>query len=106
MYQKSNLFKINMSKAAHDPVLDTERCAYSEYGKRCPLPGSVSTSVREGGVWYCSGHSLYNYGKEAHDILIYNEKNYHSIIHLRCCRKLLCEKCSSIKKAKNDCRQN
>ena len=40
------------------------------------------------------------------DFKTLNEKNYHSIIHLRCCRKLLCEKCSSIKKAKNDCRQN
>lgn len=98
---KPNAFKMSMSKSGYEPVMDKDRCAYSEYGKRCPLPGSVSTSVREGGIWYCSGHSLYHFGKEAHDILIYNENNYHSIIHLRNCTKILCEKCSSIKKNKN-----
>lgn len=101
MYQESK-FKMNLSKAAHNPSMDIERCAYSEIGHRCPLPGSVSTSVRQGGVWYCSGHAQYSYGKEAHDILLYNEKNYNSIIHLRKCKKIICDECEYIKKSKQN----
>src|SRR5271170_822293 len=98
MYQKSNMFKVNLSKSCSIIEQNPERCAYSEFGQRCPLPGSVSSSVRQGGVWYCCGHSLYNHGTEAHDILLYNEKNYNSIMHLRMCKKLSCEQCESIRK--------
>lgn len=76
------------------------RCEYSQHHIRCPLPGSVSSTTRKGGRWFCSGHSYYHYGREANDILTFNIMNYDLILHSRLCNKVVCDKCSEYSKLK------
>jgi len=70
---------------------DPDREAVSDYGcqyrvnaRRCPLPGSMSTSLYGLGTWYCSDHwfSLGN-SQLGEAILLNAEKNYQTIIQNR-----------------------
>lgn len=41
---------------APDPQLGYIRCEWSAAGERCRFPGSISSSTRAGGPWFCSAH--------------------------------------------------
>lgn len=60
------------------------RCQYQVRGRRCPLPGTISPSIRGNGPWYCSEHWR-NLGEAqlGEAILINAEKNYESILEER-----------------------
>lgn len=98
MYKKYTPSFSNEKRIFESELINDDRCSYREYGKRCPLPGTISSSVRKGGAWYCFAHSINTNGKSAHEILLFNEKNFDLIIHSRKCNKLVCDICSSLKK--------
>ncbi|HEX4044865.1 MAG TPA: hypothetical protein VHZ76_04290 [Gammaproteobacteria bacterium] len=56
------------------------RCHYVTCGRRCPLPGGISSSVF-GSTWYCAGHwRTLDDPQEGEAVLLNAEKNYNDIL--------------------------
>jgi hypothetical protein len=47
--------KANSETGSSTPT-DT-RCAYNDYGQRCPNIGTLSPSTNGSGLWYCRDHA-------------------------------------------------
>lgn len=87
------------------------RCFFSLGGKRCPLPGTIFDSCKEGGQGYCRYHCDRNSDLiSSKNWLDFIFKNYKSIIHYRLCDYYrtgkYCEQCLSFEKKENDARKN
>lgn len=62
------------------PFHDRHRCAYSLFGRQCPLPGTMSHATNGGGRFYCGGHFKVSSGPKAVEIFEDASKNYHKIM--------------------------
>jgi hypothetical protein len=66
------------------PAYSDYRCRYQLDARRCPLPGTISSSPYGIGSWYCAGHWYYlTNPSKSEAILTDAEKNYHDILQRR-----------------------
>lgn len=73
------------AKAIEDrqEMIADHHCQYQRLGRRCLLPGSVSSSTR-GSTWYCSEHQQNLANPEVCEKILLNaEKNYEQIMEDR-----------------------
>lgn len=64
-------------------VIVDHRCQYRRLGRRCLLPGTVSSSTH-GSTWYCSEHQQNLANPEVCEtILLDAERNYEQIMEAR-----------------------
>lgn len=82
-------------------------CEFENNGKRCPLPGTISPSIREGGSFYCSYH-FQSPGGDAEILMRYISKYFLEIIHeMKCASRNFyyhakeCGRCADWQKIKN-----